>query len=321
LKFREKFKWQGPLASGPQRPMATCPGPRVPTRMWQHHSGSATGHHLAPTLSAHHYHLPSTCAHACRYPDPLPCRCHSLFEHFHSHKLVSLCSMSHHTTPTAEPPASPHPSIAVLVCTGRLRVRVPSSSRHTQREGPGAPLCHPLHLPWAPPINNPHWPSSGPVNPSNSFSRPPRYSSTSSPTTSTPTPVQHRRSPPIDHHHCGAAAVVSLFLSHRPNWASPHPACSGYHHPPLADDDGRYLASEPPTGKGGIPCLSLRPKGPRGLGLRGRVGQWPIGLSPLQKCPFTFSFIFNSKLNSDLVWTLELHRDLNKFDKIINSIP
>jgi hypothetical protein len=39
------------------------------------------------------------------------------------------------------------------------------------------------------------------------------------------------------------------------------------------------MAGEPPAGKGGIPSLSLRPKGPHGLDRRGRAGQWPIGLS------------------------------------------
>jgi hypothetical protein len=72
------------------------------------------------------------------------------------------------------------------------------------------------------------------------------------------------------------------------------------------------------TGGERSPALGLRPKGPCGLGHRGRAGQWPIGLSPFQQCPFTFSFGFNSKLNSNLVWTLEIKRGLNKFDKIIN---
>jgi hypothetical protein len=32
-KFREKFKWEGPLASGPRRPMTACPGQRAPTHV------------------------------------------------------------------------------------------------------------------------------------------------------------------------------------------------------------------------------------------------------------------------------------------------
>jgi hypothetical protein len=291
FKFREKFKWHGLLASGPRQPIVMCPGQCAPMRTRRHRGGSATARHLMPTLLADHYHLPSMCAHAHRRPYPLPCRSCSSFEHFHSRMLVQLCSLSVHIAPTAESPASPHLSTAVLVRTHCLWVGVPSLSHHMQREVPGAPLHHPLHPPWAPPIDNPHQPSFGLADQSNSFTRAPLSSSTSSPTTSTPPPVQHRRSPLVDHHCRGATTVVSLFLSLSP------------------------------AGKGADPCLSLRPKGPRGLGRHDQAGQWPIGLSPFQQCPFTFSFEFNSKLNSNLVWTLEIYRDLNKFDKIINSIP
>jgi hypothetical protein len=46
LKFREKFKWQGPLASGPRRPMATCPGQHA-------HGLAAKPRWLAPGAAGH----------------------------------------------------------------------------------------------------------------------------------------------------------------------------------------------------------------------------------------------------------------------------
>jgi hypothetical protein len=59
-----------------------------------------------------------------------------------------------------------------------------------------------------PPINSPHQPSSGPVDPGNSFARAPCYSLTSFPSTSTPPPVQRRcfpadRAPPPWRHRYG----------------------------------------------------------------------------------------------------------------------
>jgi hypothetical protein len=322
LKFREKYKWQGPLASGPRRPKAACPGQHASTQVWQYRDGSATAYHLAPTLSADHCHLPSTCPHARRRPYPLPCRSRSSFEHFHSHTLSRLCSISWHATPITEPPASPQLIIAVLVCTRRLWVGVPSLSRHTQREDLEALLRHPHYPPWAPSINNPHQPSSGPVDPGNSFAWAPCYSSTSSLTTSTPPPVQHRCSPPADHHRYGATAVVSLFLSRRLNRAPPHPGLLWV--PPPTPSPPTMVGIRPAShrrGKGGSPVSAFGRKAHVGWAAMAEQASGQLGLAHSISALSLFSFGFNSKFNSNLVWTLEIHRDLNKFDKIINSIP
>jgi hypothetical protein len=92
------------------------------------------------------------------------------------------------------------------------------------------------------------------------------------------------RPPPLWSYRCGEPLP---FPSPKSSSPTPRLALGTATHP-LTTNDGRNSASEPPARKGGIPCLSLWPKGPRGLGRHGRAGQWPIGLSPFHQCPFTF---------------------------------
>jgi hypothetical protein len=125
----------GPACQRPRQPMAACPSQHMPTHARRCHGDSATAWHLMSTLSTDHCHLPSMWAHAHRRLYPLPCRSCSSFEHFNSSTLICLCLLSCHTTPTAEPPASPHLSGTVD--------RVPRCLRSTSCGSRPKPLLPP----------------------------------------------------------------------------------------------------------------------------------------------------------------------------------
>jgi hypothetical protein len=127
--------------------------------------------------------------------------------------------------------------------------------------------------------------------------------------------------------HCPSPPPISTTAILHRRWAArfPYPKLGPPHHGlsprPLPDRPtaGRNQPANRRRGKGekslGFACSTSWAERPKlaGLGF--------CRCSPKQQCGFWFSIRINSYFNSNLVWTSEIHRNLIKLDKIINSIP
>jgi hypothetical protein len=127
--------WQGPLASGPQRLVAVCPGQHAPTRVRRHCGGLVTARHLAPALLTAHR--------LCSTRSPCSSRLHV--------RAMPLSRVAATQKPCSPPlprqPPSSRPSLLSSLFASATTAHIADRTNHCCCRRPRAPKpCHHIVL-------------------------------------------------------------------------------------------------------------------------------------------------------------------------------